>query len=224
VDAKTKIARDVKQLQKLAELSPQIENQLPLGFKFGLSKIQTKRVVDSLLNNKVIKEGYNENCFIYNYKLDSNYVSCYVEYEFYNDSLYHLCFEFGRDNVLELEKSITSKISKELGSKYSNNHYIWSVVKGVNLPLTFWIKDNKEVSLKKLILGLYLSYKNMPIEKILSDESAVLTRRSMMERMEQPNHPSIKNSTWDYRNISNNLSLQKIWKITTTIIEKYIAT
>lgn len=67
-------------------------NDLPFGLKFYISETETKSIIDSLIEAKILVCPYNESSsYKYNVPLsDGSYVELSVTPRFYNDSLYYI--------------------------------------------------------------------------------------------------------------------------------------
>jgi hypothetical protein len=175
------------QLIDKSELSPQIENNLPLGFKFGLSSKRVKFLLDSLTNKKVLVKSDSD--YNYEYKIGNKNQNCLMEFGYHEDKLYALRFNFvGINNLNETENTLISQISKEEGSKYSSMGYE-SIVVGDKINI--WVKDNKSIELLKTD-WLALTYTDNPVNKIIRD---IQVHKDMQKGTSE--NTKVVNSAWD---------------------------
>lgn len=188
---------------EIAEKAKQTENSLPLGFKFNMSKVQVGSVLDNLLkSDKISKE---EEDYYYDYIIGDKREKCNLDFEFYQDKLYKLTFYFEIDFFSKNGKKRMKELYDQLSAEYEKSGFekIYDKIDN-NSFLSHWFKKNKIIILGAGV-SYYLSFKNAPISKIVSDakfkvEKIKLNRlvNEALERGEkQKGKPKIINSPWD---------------------------
>jgi len=157
--------KNADQLISKSELSPQINNNLPLGFRFGFSSKKVNLIIDSLRKKNIITKFENE--YDYEYYIGNNIQKSSLDFIYNKDKLYILRFNFLSilNNIDELERILVSQISKELGLQNTSVSYHFILDN-----ITVWVKDNKSLELKKASGGwMELTYTDNPTNKIISE-------------------------------------------------------
>lgn len=165
-------SEDIKRKELLAaieqaEQSEQIENELFLGFKFGMAEKEVEKHLDQLM-----KEGkiYINNVGEYQYDLHDKYGSkFYITFvpHYHEGLLYEMVYPIERASISTGNDHIP--VASFFKSSDEENKYEWYITENpFNGPIYTFVKNNLIVTFNNTGRSL-MKYTNAPVNKMASD-------------------------------------------------------
>lgn len=154
-----------------AEKSPQIEKELFLGFRFGMSKEEVDKHLKSLRKSGKIyinKEGYYQ----YDFQYDSS-MTILIGFipKYYKDSLYIMTYtlddKYGIGSTLLEQIRMKQSFGDSERGKNFNSYHIKDVL---DEHVWHFIKDNLLVTFRGGISSSYMDYINVPVSVLAKQE------------------------------------------------------
>lgn len=185
MEQKQKIANKEKQKEatRKAEISNKSISEIPLGFRFRMSKKDVSNLLDELQRKNIISHNGYDYIYFYN-TIKGEKIKLRLDFRYFEDELKTLYFHLygytiGSDDKQyenESERALEIDLTEKLDSTYNKISY-YETFDGENVPVTKWFKNNQIVTLRNYI-GVFLSYENAPIAKIYLDKQIKELRRS----------------------------------------------
>ena len=179
---------------KIAEQSTENVSELPLNFKFGMTREEVNENLDNLVKDSIITR--RSDYYIYEYTLGTGKkISTYIEFRFYEDRLYRLHFPisgFSSEVDQTLFSAIDNEICNKVDSTYNRYSYYEAFDSGNRFNFTAWVKGNQYIILKK-VYGADIEFINAPINRILLD----LDTQKIIDKVQQKAGVKVENSSID---------------------------
>lgn len=177
-------SEDIKRKELLAaieqaEQSEQIENELFLGFKFGMAEKEVEKHLDQLM-----KEGkiYINNVGEYQYDLHDEYGSkFYIKFvpHYHEGLLYEMVYPIERAIITTGDDHIP--VASFFRSSDKENKYEWYITENpFNDPVYTFVKKNLIVSFNNTGRPL-MRYTNAPVNKMVADLEKLEIRKKAEE-------------------------------------------
>ncbi len=168
--------RKQKEATKYAEYSKDYISDLPLGFKYRMTKNEVSSLLRKLQHqNKVNHDGYE---YTYNYNtIDGQKIKLRLDFRYFEDKLETVYFHpygytIGSDRKKyeeETLKALDIDLTEKLDSTYKKISYV-DIYSGMKSTYKKWFKKNQIIILHQSTLGVYLAFKDAPISKIALDK------------------------------------------------------
>lgn len=179
--------------QTKAELSSGNISELPLNFKFGMTRDEVNKHLEKLVKKGVISKKGDKH-YDYDYVLKSGQkIETSIRTSFYEDRLYDLWFElYGLKFDYEFIAAIDEEITNKVDSTYERiSHYMLDHDDS-KMWIIRWYKENQYIYLRNAH-GTDIHFVNAPIEKI-ADETR---NQKLLEKARMKAGTEVKNSSWD---------------------------
>ncbi len=178
-DIKQKLNAAAKKKQeeatKKAEFSKGNISEIPLGFRFRMSKNDVSKLLKRLQNKNIISHNGYE--YVYFYKtIKGEKIEFRLDFRYFENELKTLYFHLygytiGSDRKRyenEAIRALEIDLTEKLDSTYNKISY-YETYDEVIVPITKWFKNNQIVTLKQYF-GVYISYEDAPTTKIALDK------------------------------------------------------
>lgn len=157
----------LKRAVEQAELSEQIENDLFLGFKFGMTEKEVRAHYNTLIDEGKI---YLNSSRRYQYDLNDEYgIIYYITFipQYYDNSLYEMLYPIERANISIGNDHIM--VASFFRSSTKENGYDWFITEDIlNDPIYTFVKNNLVVTFSNTVRPA-MKYTNAPIDKAMSE-------------------------------------------------------
>jgi hypothetical protein len=182
----------------IAENSKDTISELPLGFKFGMTKEAADKNIEGLMESGTITHSY-DNCYNYKYILESGLVvPTELQVGFYNDSLYVLCFSFSESQYNEgfkIDDELISAIDKDISNKVDTTYKrisYYENLKDHRFVFTKWYKGNQYIFLRSSVF-CDIQFINAPTYRKVMDAE----NKNAIDKAEKKAGVKVENSAWD---------------------------